>query len=176
MSAAPRASAARARRRSAGQALVEFAIVIPLFVLLLAATFDGGRLVYMNTVLSQAAREAARVASVEASWVGSHDPACNKPGGPVCPASFDALLADARSAANHLIVPFGPIPLSDIMISCDAAGAAPTGEWTGQSCASSSPGSVVSIRVRSTYSAVTPVFGQFVDDVSLSGYATMIIN
>jgi hypothetical protein len=164
------------RRRSAGQALVEFAIVIPLFLLVVVGTFDGGRLVYMNTVLSQAAREAARVASVEASWVGSTDPACNKLGGPVCPANFEALLTDAQSAANRMIAPFGAIPRQDVMISCDAQGGAPAGEWTGQSCNSRKPASVVSVRVRSTYTAITPIFGQLVPPVVLSGYATMIIN
>jgi hypothetical protein len=166
----------RRRRRSAGQALVEFALVVPLFVLLLAATFDGGRLVYMNTVLSQAAREAARVASVQASWVGSLDPACNRAGGPVCPADFATLLANADNAANRMIAPFGAIPLSDLQMSCDPDGAAPTGQWTGQTCAARDSGDVVSVRVRSTYSAVTPVFGQFVPPLELSGYATMIIN
>jgi hypothetical protein len=170
------ATRSRPRRHSAGQALVEFALVIPLFLLLVVATFDGGRLVYMNTVLSQAAREAARVASVEASWVGSTDPACNKLGGPVCPANFAALLTDAQNAANRMIAPFGAIPRSDVLISCDAQDGAPSGEWTGQSCGSRAPGSVVSIRVRSTYTAITPVFGQFVPSVTLSGYATMIIN
>jgi len=176
MSPFPYIHTTRRRRRSAGQALVEFAIAIPLLLLVVVATFDGGRLVYMNTVLSQAAREAARVASVEASWIGSNDPACNTLGGPVCPANFDALLTHANNAANRMVAPYGAIPRQDIQVSCDAAGAAPTGEWTGQSCNSRGPGNHVSVRVRSTYTAITPIFGQFVPPVSLSGYATMIIN
>jgi hypothetical protein len=164
------------RRQPAGQSLVEFALVIPLFLLLLVGTFDGGRLVYMNTVLSQAAREATRIASVEASWLGSTDPSCNRLGGPVCPATFQDLLNDARNGANRLIAPFGAIPSSDFMISCDAPGASPTGDWTGQSCASNKPGSVVSVRVRSTYTAITPIFGELVPPVHLSGAATMTIN
>ncbi len=166
----------RPQRHSAGQALVEFALVIPLFLLLVVATFDGGRLVYMNTVLSQAAREAARVASVEASWVGSTDPSCNKLGGPVCPANFEALLTDAQNAANRMIAPFGAVPRQDVLVSCDAQGASPSGDWTGQSCNSRSPGSLVSVRVRSVYTAITPIFGELVPPTTLSGYATMIIN
>ena len=47
------------RPRSRGQSLVEFALVIPIFLLLLFGLIDGGRLVYQHSVLSQAAREGA---------------------------------------------------------------------------------------------------------------------
>ena len=45
-----------------GQArrLVEFALVLPVFLLMLFGLIDVGRYVYMNSVLSQAAREGAR--------------------------------------------------------------------------------------------------------------------
>jgi Flp pilus assembly protein TadG len=55
------------RRRGArgrGQALVEFALVIPLFLLLLVAIFDLGRAVFAWNTLSNAAREGARIAIV----------------------------------------------------------------------------------------------------------------
>jgi hypothetical protein len=116
------------------------------------------------------------VASVEASWVGSVDPACNTLGGPVCPANFESLLTDVNNAANRMTAPFGTIPRHDIQISCDASEGAPTGDWTGQSCGSKASGDVVSVRVRSRYTAITPIFGEFVPPVDLSGYATMIIN
>ena len=50
------------RRR--GQALVEFALVIPLFLLLLVSIFDLGRAVFAWNTLSNAAREGARIAIV----------------------------------------------------------------------------------------------------------------
>ena len=50
--------------RTAGQALVEFAISITVFLMLLMAIFDFGRAVYMYNGLSQAAREVGRTASV----------------------------------------------------------------------------------------------------------------
>ena len=74
-----------------GQALVEFALVIPIFLLMLFGLIDIGRLVYLNATLSQAAREGARVGSVEASYRGSADPACGTAGGPVCPANDNVL-------------------------------------------------------------------------------------
>jgi Flp pilus assembly protein TadG len=47
-----------------GQALVEFALVIPIFLLLLFAIFDLGRAVFAYNTLTSAAREGARLAIV----------------------------------------------------------------------------------------------------------------
>ena len=47
-----------------GQALVEFAIALPVFLMLLLGVFDLGRGVYMWNGVSQAAREIARTTSV----------------------------------------------------------------------------------------------------------------
>ncbi len=99
----------RGRRRHRGQALVEFALVLPIFVLILFGLIDVGRLVYLNSTLSQAAREGARLGSVEASYRGSTDPACGTFGGPVCPADDNGLMADIRAAANRMMSPFGSV-------------------------------------------------------------------
>ncbi len=48
------------RRRERGQGMVEFALVIPIFLFLLFALIDLGRLVYINNALSEGAREGAR--------------------------------------------------------------------------------------------------------------------
>ena len=55
------------RRKARGQALVEFAVVIPLFALLVMALLDFGRVVYAQNTVAQAAREASRVGVVEPS-------------------------------------------------------------------------------------------------------------
>ena len=47
-----------------GQALVEFALIIPIFLLLLVAIFDLGRAVFAFNTLTNAAREGARIAIV----------------------------------------------------------------------------------------------------------------
>jgi hypothetical protein len=54
----------RAGRRTRGQSLVEFSLVIPLFLLLLIAVFDLGRGVFAYNTLTNAAREGARMAIV----------------------------------------------------------------------------------------------------------------
>jgi len=47
-----------------GQTLVEFALIIPAFILLVMFIFDVGRAVYDYSVLYNAVREGARVAAV----------------------------------------------------------------------------------------------------------------
>jgi Flp pilus assembly protein TadG len=53
-----------------GQALVEFAFAILVFLVLLMAIFDFGRGIYMYNGVSQAAREIARAASVNQQATG----------------------------------------------------------------------------------------------------------
>ena len=57
-------SFSRRGARGRGQALVEFALIIPLFLLLLVAVFDMGRAVFAYNTLTNAAREGARIAIV----------------------------------------------------------------------------------------------------------------
>ena len=54
----------RNRRPGRGQALAEFALVLPLFVLFLMIVFDFGRGIYVYNGLSEAAREIARTSIV----------------------------------------------------------------------------------------------------------------
>jgi len=53
------------RARSRGQALVEFAIVLPLFFLLVAGTVDLGLAIYSDLTVANAAREGARLGVVD---------------------------------------------------------------------------------------------------------------
>jgi hypothetical protein len=68
------------RSSSSGQGLAEFALVIPIFLIVFLAILDLGRVVWANNVLSNAAREAARFAIVHG---GSPTTAC--PVGPPGP-------------------------------------------------------------------------------------------
>lgn len=53
--------------RERGQGLAEFALVIPIFLLLLIAAFDLGRAVFAYNSVTNAAREGARLAIVNQS-------------------------------------------------------------------------------------------------------------
>jgi Flp pilus assembly protein TadG len=57
------------RDRSRGQALVEFAFTLPIFLLIIFGLIDLGRAVYVNNSLAEAARDGARYGSVQArTW------------------------------------------------------------------------------------------------------------
>jgi Flp pilus assembly protein TadG len=59
------------KKRNAAQALVEFAVVVPVFLLLLFALIDFSRLLFTYVSLSNATREMARTAAVTTGWSSS---------------------------------------------------------------------------------------------------------
>ncbi len=188
--------ATRQRDGEAGQALFEFAVVLPVFLFIVFGLIDVGRLVYTNATISQAAREGARLAAAEARWVGSTHPACvsdesgitsARPGAHVCPVSVAALKSHISDAVGRMTVGVGPI--TSIYISCnDGSGMdpAPSGDWDessgGNGCADadgdpvSGSGDLVSVRVEYTYDLFTPLVNSLVPSTPLSGAATMTIN
>jgi Flp pilus assembly protein TadG len=64
---------ARAAIQSAGQALVEFALVFPVVVYLLLGIVDLGRAVYAYNTIANAARTGARVAIVNQTITSPND-------------------------------------------------------------------------------------------------------
>ncbi len=162
-------------RRSRGQSLVEFALVLPVFFLLLFGLIDMGRYVYMNSTLSQAVREGARVAAVEAFWMGRPDASCGAAGGPVCPANLAALRTDILDGANRMMAPFGSIVSANLYTSCDAA-TAPSPVTT-QTCSSRVIGSsIASVRVVLVFRPITPLISSFFPSITTEASATMVVN
>ena len=167
------------RSHPRGQGLVEFALVIIPFLMLLFGVIDVGRLVYLNSTLSQSAREAARLGAVEAGWLppAVQDSTCNLANGAVCPADVATLRTHMTAAANRMMAPFGTV--ANLYTSCDPASgspAPPTGTWTSTTCATHASRDLVSVRVTSTFTPITPIVGSIVGNVVLSGSATMSIN
>ena len=76
-------STRRRSRRRRGQALVEFALVVPWFFLLLLGIIEAGRFIFYYEVLHNATREGARYAIVNGANV---DP-IGCPTGPPAPGS-----------------------------------------------------------------------------------------
>jgi Flp pilus assembly protein TadG len=64
-------------RRSRGQSLVEFSLVLIPFVFLIMGIFDLGRGIYMMNGTAQAAREIARVASVHSGCLPESADTCD---------------------------------------------------------------------------------------------------
>ena len=88
-----RASVCRRASRTRGQALVEFALVAPLFFLLLLVIVEGGRFIMYYQTLSNATREGARYAIVHGS-----NSSC--PSGPMAPGTTAPLDCYDPSGAN----------------------------------------------------------------------------
>jgi Flp pilus assembly protein TadG len=65
------------RSRSRGQALAEFAMVIPLMLLMSIGALDLGRVVWALDSISNAAREGARHAIVHGGTPGMHTDGCS---------------------------------------------------------------------------------------------------
>ena len=63
-----------------GQSLVEFALVLPVFLLLLFGVIDGGRAIFAYNQMSQVTRAVARVASTACFET---TPACDQTTGPI---------------------------------------------------------------------------------------------
>src|SRR5687767_11171498 len=81
-----------ARRSRRGQALVEFALVAPIFFLVLFAIVEAGRFIYYYEILNNATREGARYAIVHGE--NSFDPT-----GPPHDASGADVIAQVRRSA-----------------------------------------------------------------------------
>lgn len=163
----------RARQRHSGQSLVEFALVFPIFILLVFGLIDMGRYVYMNSTVSQAAREATRLAAVEAYWLGRTDTKCNQTGGPVCPANLSAFRADVLAAANRMMAPFGAIADADLYTSCATTAPEPV---TSKTCTDRAIGDEASVRAVLVFRPITPVISSLFSSITTSGSATMVIN
>ena len=163
------------RRRTRGQSLVEFALVLPVFLLLLFGLVDGARYVFASNAVSNAAREGARRASVEASWIAKANTSCGAVGGPVCPANAATLRTHVLDAANFEMSPFGSV--TNLYISCDGS-TPPTGQWTtGTACTSlTATGDIVSVRVTYSWSAITPIISSIMGNLTAAGAATMSVN
>jgi len=80
-------------RRQGGQALMEFALVIPIFLVMLIGMVDVGRAVWANNALANAAREGARHAIVHG---GSKSNLC-----PVGPPGPLTVIPAASSTCPH---------------------------------------------------------------------------
>ena len=83
------ASRTRRRRSSVGQALAEFALVAPIFFILLFGIIEGGRFILFYQTLNNATREGARYAIVHGS--NSSCPSGPMPPGETAPGCFDEL-------------------------------------------------------------------------------------
>jgi Flp pilus assembly protein TadG len=161
----------RGKDRTAGQAMVEFALVAPILFAVLFGLIDGSRLVFAHNSLAEATREAARLAAVQSSHIAEIP--CRVP---TCPATTTAFVSNVTARATAMVqdAKLGLI----VYVTCTAAGTAPpTGAWTTHNdCASSrAAGGVVSIRVVAQIRPITPVLAIPFPTISMTATSSMTI-
>jgi Flp pilus assembly protein TadG len=149
------------RQRERAQALVEFALVLPVFLLILFTIFDFGRAIYAYNAISNAAREGGRTAIIN-----------QYP---------DAVRAKAAQQATAV-----GLPTTDPG-GCPAAGGPTTAMSgvcftlrTGPALASACPapptlGCVAVVDVKTTFTALTPVIGNILGPIPITAETKQII-
>jgi TadE-like protein len=134
------------RRRSGGQALVEFSIAVIPFLLLLMGVLDLGRAIYAMNGISEAAREIARATSVHR---------CSNT--PCADLGTSAESQDVIATQRALIPGLVFNPSTDI--DCVDATDLPVAD---ASCKPSSATDLyIRVHVRSTFTPITPLVAVF---------------
>lgn len=131
------------RQAPRGQTLVEFALILPVFILVLVGIFDLGRAVYAYNTINNAAREAARLAIV------------------------DQTVADIQAEGEAHAVSLG-VDSADVEVDFFLTSAGPS-----TPCTHVGTSRVIEctalIRVPYEYTAATPVIGNIVGVLNLIG-------
>jgi hypothetical protein len=162
----PVAASSRGRGQGHGQALVEFAFIFPLIALIAFGFIDIGRAVFSYNTLTNAAREAARVAAVnqldpaDPPWECHADRPVEDPADP-----HWTFRGCAMSAGRTVGVDGAEVTV---------AYAAPPGV-TLECQLELNVGCIVSITVVSDFVPITPVAGQLIGPISMSATSQMPI-
>ena len=138
-----------ARKRSRGQAIVEFAILIPILLLLLVIAIDFGRAFFTFIQLNNAAREGAAYAA--------GNPTDSAPGGGIWTAATLEKNSQGQGGEGTLALAVScargqsgfPVPSASPMACADAAGGA-------------GPGNTVTVSLSEPFSFITPLVNDLV--------------
>lgn len=132
--------------REEGQTLVEFALILPIFILVLMGILDLGRAIYAYNTINNAAREAVRVGIVNQN-VG-------------------AIEAEAIQQGVSLSLDGADVTVTFL---------APDYTSTGTCPATPRYGCVIEVQVTYQYTAATPVIGTIVGVLDLEGSSRQLI-
>lgn len=149
-------------RRERGQALVEFALVFPIFLVLVFGLIDVGRLVYVDNALSQAAREGARWGSVP-NWLAK--------------ATAEGLTCSTREqcVAAHTLKVMAAVPSATVTATCtNLEGNATDPLGHPYTCADADQ--ILIVSTSSPVSMLTPVIGQIVGTQTVKATSKVAVN
>jgi Flp pilus assembly protein TadG len=163
-------------RRHRGQGLVEFAVVLPIFLVMLFGIVDFGRVIWATNSLTNAATEATRFAIVHGGSpsdtcpVGPRGPLANVPAATSsCPYPSDSKQSIYDLARNYAIAGGSSVTVT---VCYAAPGTTCSGDTdTG----TNARGNSVTVVITSTLSLVTPsLLGM--GNYAISGRSTMLVN
>ena len=127
------------RRDDRGQTITEFALILPIFLLVLVGIVDFGRAVYASSTIQNAAREAVRVAIVNQNLTVIDTEAIEH---------AVALGVDGADVDVNFLDP----------------------DYTAGDCTTTPDvGCIVEVEVRYAYNAATPILGNIVGTINMSG-------
>ena len=135
------------RRRSRGQSLVEFSLVLIPFTFLIMGIFDLGRGIYQMNGTAQAAREIARVASVHSGCVYDSPDTCDM--------GSSSQIDNVVATQGRLLPSMAINTSTDIVcvtISDEVKPVDKSCEWGTD---------YVRVRVQSTFTPITPIVSMF---------------
>lgn len=139
----------RRRGRPRGQTLVEFALILPIFILLLVGIFDFGRAIYGYNIVNNAAHEAVRVGIVDQNLT----------------------VIQARGVKHAVALGLVASDVTVRFLQSDY-----TGDGVTNDCAPGPPlplgprlGCIVEVTVTYQYNAATPIIGSLVGTLTLTG-------
>ena len=135
------------REAERGQALVEFALILPVLLLILMGIFDFGRAVWAYNTLSNAARDGARVAIVDQTVTAGIE-------------------AGAQRAADQS-TGLGVDPAADV----DVVYTEPDGD----PCPAHFLGCTAEVTVRNQFIAITPIIGNIIGPIDLESSTILTI-
>jgi len=143
--------------------MAEFAIVFPLFALLLFGIIDLSRYIYSNNSINEVAREAGRQGTVA-----------------LRPATCSGLtrVVCVQTLAKQRLTAVA-IDLSDVQVVCQrlsASGALPVSKDTDNCGTTWRANDIVRIKITRNLGLITPLIGQFVGAAPMSGEAQVTVS
>jgi len=137
------------RGRTRGQALVEFGLILPIFILLLVGIFDFGRAIYAYNTINNAAHEAVRVGIVDQN----------------------VTKIKARAVKHAVALGLASSDVTVRFLQSDYTGDGVTNDCAPGQLLPLGPriGCIIEVTVVYHYSAATPLIGNLIGTLSLTG-------
>jgi Flp pilus assembly protein TadG len=137
----------RRRERSLGQSLVEFALMLPVFLVIMSTAIDLGRIAYARVTIANVAREA--------SFQAAQTPTSYQAGQP-CSTSTNMVICRGMLESKGSVVTVKP---SDIVLTCTP------------SC-TAAMGNTVSVTATGRFNLLTPVMAAFFGGTTITFHST----